>query len=547
MIRLADHLIIAPVVLPLWAGAVMLALGGERRPLGGERRRNVNAVLNVASTFALVAISIALLRTADAAASGVTSVYNLGDWPAPFAIVLVVDRLAALMLLVTSLLAAAAVVFSLARWHRVGVLFHPLFQFLLMGINGAFLTGDLFNLFVFFEVLLAASYGLALHGSGSTRVMAGLHYIVVNLVASLLFLIGVSLIYGVAGTLNMADLTVRISAIRAEDRALLESGAGILAIAFLVKAGMWPLCFWLPGTYSAAPPPVASIFAILTKVGAYIVLRLWLLLFGENAGASAQFGGDWLLLGGMATVAFGSIGCLASQDLARLAAFSVLVSSGTILAATGMGQVGVTGAALFYLVSSTLGLGAFFLLIELVERGREPGADVLAVTRELYGEEDELAQSDEVGIAIPATMGVLGLAFVGCAVLLSGLPPLSGFIGKFALLTAALNTPAGEASIARWLLLLVLILSGLATLVAMTRAGIRAFWAAPDRTVPRVRLIEIAPVAVLLLLCAIQTIEAGPIMRFMQATAQSLHAPQDYIRGVLGSTGERPSAPTGHT
>jgi multicomponent K+:H+ antiporter subunit D len=427
------------------------------------------------------------------------------------------------------------------------VLFHPLFQFLLMGINGAFLTGDLFNLFVFFEVLLAASYGLALHGSGSTRVMAGLHYIVVNLVASLLFLIGVSLIYGVAGTLNMADLTERISAIRAEDRALLESGAGILAIAFLVKAGMWPLCFWLPGTYGAAPPPVASIFAILTKVGAYIVLRLWLLLFGENAGASAQFGGDWLLLGGMATVAFGSIGCLASQDLARLAAFSVLVSSGTILAATGMGQVGVTGAALFYLVSSTLGLGAFFLLIELVERGREPGADVLAVTRELYGEEDELAQSDEVGIAIPATMGVLGLAFVGCAVLLSGLPPLSGFIGKFALLTAALNTPAGEASIARWLLLLVLILSGLATLVAMTRAGIRAFWAAPDRTVPRVRLIEIAPVAVLLLLCAIQTIEAGPIMRFMQAAAQSLHAPQDYIRGVLGSTGERPSAPTGHT
>jgi len=309
---------------------------------------------------------------------------------------------------------------------------------------------------------------------------------------------------------------------------------------------MWPFCFWLPGTYGAAAPPVASIFAILTKVGAYIVLRLWLLVFGDDAGASAQFGGEWLLLGGMVTVAFGSIGCLASRDLARLAAFSVLVSSGTVLAAIGMGRVGVTGAALFYLVGSTLGLGAFFLLIELVERGREPGADVLAVTRELYGE-DEPGESDEVGIAIPATMGVLGLAFVGCAVLISGLPPLSGFIGKFALLTAALNPPAGDASIARWILLVVLILSGLATLVAMTRAGIRAFWAAPDRTVPRVRLIEIAPVVVLLLLCAIQTIEAGPIMRFMQATAQSLHAPQDYIRGVLGSAGERPSAPMGHT
>ena len=530
--RLADHLMIAPVVLPLLAGALMLALGGERR-------RNLNAALNVASTFALIAISIALLRAADAAPSGVAGVYRLGDWPAPVAIVLVVDRLATLMLLLTSLLAAAAVVFSLARWHRVGVLFHPLFQFLLMGVNGAFLTGDLFNLFVFFEVLLAASYGLALHGSGSGRVTAGLHYIVVNLAASLLFLIGVSLIYGVAGTLNMADLAVRIPAIRVEDRALLEAGAGILAIAFLVKAGMWPLCFWLPGTYAAAPPPVASIFAILTKVGAYIVLRLWLLLFGDEAGASAHFGGEWLLVGGMVTVAFGAIGCLASQDMAKLAAYSVLVSSGTVLAAIGMGEAGVTAATLFYLVSSTLGLAAFFLLIELAERGREPGADVLAVSRELYGEEHELNDLN-VGIAIPATMGILGLAFIGCSLVISGLPPLSGFIAKFALLAAALNPQGGAVSVSGWILLVLLILSGLAAIIALTRAGIRTFWAAPDRMVPHVRVIEIVPVAALLVLCATQTIQAGPVMRFMQATAQSLHVPHDYLRGVLGSAGERP-------
>jgi len=231
--------------------------------------------------------------------------------------------------------------------------------------------------------------------------------------------------------------------------------------------------------------------------------------------------------------------------MARLAAFSVLVSSGTVLTAIGMGQVGVTGGALFYLISSTMGLGAFFLLIELVERGREAGADVLAVTREVYGEEDELEESEEVGIAIPATMGILGIAFIGCAVMISGLPPLSGFIAKFAVLTAALNPPAGAVPVSGWILLLLLILSGLAALIAMTRAGIRAFWAAPDRTVPRVRLIEIGPVAVLLLLCAIQTIQAGPVMRFMQATAQSLHAPQDYIRGVLGSAGERPTGPGG--
>ena len=295
------------------------------------------------------------------------------------------------------------------------------------------------------------------------------------------------------------------------------------------------------------PPPVASIFAILTKVGAYIVLRLWLLLFGADAGASAQFGGEWLLLGGIATVAFGAIGCLASQDMARLAAFSVLVSSGTVLAATGMGQVGMTGGALFYLISSTLGLGAFFLLIELVERGREPGADVLAVTREVYGEEDELEESDERGFAIPATMGILGVAFIACGLVISGLPPLSGFIAKFALLTAALNPPTGAVSTASWVLMPVLILSGLTALIAMTRAGIRVFWASPDRTVPRVRLIEMAPVAVLLLLCAIQTVYAGPVMRFMTATAQSLHNPHDYIRGVLGPAAKRPNGSMGPT
>ncbi len=441
------------------------------------------------------------------------------------------------MLLLTSILASAALLFSFARWSRAGAFFNPLFQFLLMGLDGAFLTGDLFNLFVFFELLLAASYGLALHGSGPARVKAGLHYVVVNLAASLLFLIGVSLIYGVSGTLNMADLAARIPGLAPENRALLEAGAGILGVAFLLKAGMWPLCFWLPTTYAAASPPVASVFAIMTKVGAYVVLRLWLLLFGGEAGASAGFGGEWLLFGGMATVAFGSVGTLASQDMARLAASSVLVSSGTVLAAIGLGQVAVTGGALFYLVSSTLGLGAFFLLIELVERGREPGADVLAVTREAYGEDEDIDVDDGSGIAIPAALGVLGLAFIGCTAVIAGLPPLSGFLAKFALLAAALGMAGAPASspvpVASWVFLVILILSGLAALVAMTRAGIRAFWAAPERAVPRVRVIEIAPVAVLLILCAAQTVEAGPVMRFMHATARSLHAPQNYMREVL--------------
>jgi multicomponent K+:H+ antiporter subunit D len=535
MNQIAEHLIVAPLVLPLLVGAAMLFRGGEHRAF--------NVAMNVASTFSLVGISFVLLRAADAAPTGLMGVYRLGNWPAPFAIVLVADRLSALMLLLTSLVAAAAVVNSIARSHRAGGHFHALFQFLLMGLNGAFLTGDLFNLFVFFELLLTASYGLALHGSGPRRVKAGLHYIAVNLMASLLFLVGVSLIYSVAGTLNMADLAARIPAVRPEDRALLETGAGILGIAFLLKSGMWPLCFWLPTTYAAAAPPVACVFAILTKVGAYIVLRLWLLLFGAEAGASAHFGGEWLLVGGMATIAFGAIGSLASQDMARLGAFSVLVSSGTVLAAIGIGTVGVTTGALYYLVSSTLGISAFFLLIELVERGREPAADMLAVTRELYGDEDDMEDDESVGIAIPATMGILGIAFIGCALVIAGLPPLSGFVAKFALLTAALNPSSGAqysavpaASLA---LLVALIMSGLAAIIAMTRAGMRAFWASEDRTVPRVRLIEMAPVVVLLILCVMQTIQAGPVMRFMQATAQSLHDPEVYIRGVLGPQPQR--------
>jgi multicomponent K+:H+ antiporter subunit D len=336
----------------------------------------------------------------------------------------------------------------------------------------------------------------------------------------------------------MADLAQRIPNIPAENRPLLEAGAGILGIAFLAKAGMWPLCFWLPASYSAASPPVAAIFAILTKVGVYVVLRLWLLLFGEGAGASAQFGGAWLLYGGIATIVFGMIGTLASQNMARLAAYSVLVSSGTVLAAIGMGQAGVTGGALFYLVSSTLGVAAFFLVVELVERGREPGADMIAVTLEAYGgAEEEFDEADPIGVVIPATMGVLGLAFIGCALVIAGLPPLAGFIGKFALLSSALK-PSGMAGgegfvrTESWVLLIVLILSGLAALIAMMRAGIRSFWASPDRAVPRVLAIEMVPVAVLLILCAVQTVKAGPVMRFMQATAQSLHAPQDYIREI---------------
>lgn len=536
---LADHLVILPILLPLAVGALML--------LFDERRRVLKATLSLGTLVTLLAIAAALtvFATADSA-DGTSSiiVYPLGSWPPPFGIVLVSDRLSAMMLVLTAVLGCSTMTYALARWHKAGPRFHTLFLLLIAGLNGAFLTGDLFNLFVFFEVLLAASYGLVLHGSGTARVKAGLHYIPINLVASSLFLVGVSLIYGVTGTLNMADLARLIPALSDQSRTLVEAGAAVLGVAFLVKAGMWPLSFWLPTTYAAACAPVAAMFAIMTKVGVYVILRLALLVFGEDAGASADFGISWLYYGGMATLAFGGIGVLASQSMPRLAGYSVLASSGTLLAAIGTSNSAVISGALYYLASSTFALSAFFLLIELIERGRDAGADVLAVTMEVFGdaEDDAEEEEEEIGIAIPATTAILGGAFVACTVLLAGLPPLSGFIAKFAMLSALINE-AGAIPFDHWAFIVLLMGSGLASLIAMTRTGIRSLWVPAEGTLPPVRAVELIPVGVLLFLCVAMTAVGGPAMRYMEATAQVLHWPSEYASDVLGTAPTRSTRP----
>ena len=516
-----DHLAILPIVLPLLAGASTLVID--------EGRLALKAAISLATAFALVAVGIGL---ATVASGSVTSVYRVGDWPAPFGIVLVVDRLSAIMVLLAAVLAVAALVFSLARWQRAGPRFHSLVQFLLMGVNGAFLTGDLFNLFVFFEVFLTASYGLALHGSGGQRVRASLHYITVNLAASLLFLIGVSLIYGAAGTLNMADLARQWQEGAIAHRVLYEVGGAILGIAFLAKAGMWPLCFWLPGAYAAASAPAGALFAVLTKVGVYAILRIGTLFLGADVAASPSPGTPWLVVAGMGTLAYGALGVLASQDFPRLASFSVLVSSGTLLAAIAIGSTALTSAALYYLVVSTLALCAFFLLVELAERGRRPGADVLAVTAEAFGADDDGAEED-VGTAFPATTALLGLAFAACAIMLAGLPPLAGFVGKFAMLDVLFEPERVTAT--SWTMLALLIGSGFATVIGMARAGVRRFWATPDVSVARVRVVELAPILALLTLCAALTVLAGPSMRYLAAAAETLHEPARYVDPVLGS------------
>ena len=537
------HLTAAPILLPLLTAAIMLMLGERHRPL--------KAKINLFSSLVGLFISVLLLQwTQTTGVPGSIGVYLPGNWQAPFGIVLVVDRLSALMLVLTGIIGVSALLFAMARWDGAGSSFHALFQIQLMGLYGAFLTADLFNLFVFFEVLLAASYGLLLHGSGRARVSSGLHYISINLLASSLFLIGAALIYGVTGTLNMADLALKIPLVPEADRGLLHAGAGILAVAFLAKAGMWPLNFWLVPAYSSASAPVAAMFAIMTKVGVYTLLRLWTLLFSGQAGASAFFGGDWLIYGGMATMACAALAILAAQRLERMASLSILVSAGILLSAVGFAQPNLIGAALFYLVSSTLALSALFLLAELIERSRSANEIPLEDESELLPRPQESLQppkginlDDEqkavVGQVIPWTMAFLGLSFIACALLIIGMPPLSGFIGKLSLIGALLN-PLGlgtgaPISNAAWALLALLILTGLTSLMAFSRLGIQRFWTPEERPSPLLRKLECAPIFLLLGLSIVLTFKAEPLLRYTQATAEALNNPQQYVMAVLGT------------
>jgi multicomponent K+:H+ antiporter subunit D len=544
------HLLIAPILLPLLAACVLLFLG--------DKRHRIKAGIGLAALLANLVLAAALMLWARHDGHPHLrhgyGVYLPSNWDVPFGIVLVLDRLSALMLVVSAVVALMALLFATARWHKAGARFHALFQIQVMGLNGAFLTGDLFNLFVFFEVMLAASYGLLLHGSGPSRVKAGLHYIAINLAASSLFLVGASLIYGVSGTLNMADLAQKIPQVAGADRPLLHAGCAILGIAFLAKAAMWPMNFWLVPAYAGASAPSGAVFALLTKVGVYVLLRLSTLLFSPAAGVSAGLGSDWLAWGGMATLAFGAIGMLASQRPARLAGYAVIASSGTLLAALGLARPAVTAGALYYLPSSTFAMAAFFLLAELMDRSRNPDPDAQRAPED---EEDqlpfaladqELARSnldeDEevlLGRPIPASTVLLGIAFTGCALLVAGLPPLSGFVGKFAMLSALLKPGGGAVSAANWTLVALVIASGLAALVALSRTGIRFFWTPVERPAPVLRTVEYLPIAVLIGLCVVLTVRAEALMRYAGATSAALYDPADYIGAVM-SARPRPTA-----
>ena len=512
-----NHLLIAPVVLPaIVAPFTIMVL---RHHLSLQR------IFSLASTLALLAISLVL---AAQEANGTVQVYELGNWPAPFGIVLVLDHLSAMMLLLTTVLALTVVLYAIGSgWDNRGRHFHALLQFQLMGILGAFLTGDAFNLFVFFEVLLIASYGLMIHGGGTKRLQAGVQYVVYNLLGSSLFLFALGTIYAVTGTLNMADLAVRVAELSPEDTALLRVGAIMLLLVFAIKAAVLPLHFWLPASYANAPLPVAALFAIMTKVGAYGILRMYTLVFGPEVTATAELVGDWLLPAAMLTLAAGAVGVLGSREIGRLVAFGAIASMGTLLIAVALMTPQAASAALYYAVHSTLAAGLLFLIADLVME-RRGGAIV--------------AQSPMAQTGLIAT-----LFFVG-AIAMAGMPPLSGFIGKLLVMDAARDNDLV------WWIWTVILAGSLVTIVGMARAGSEIFWKSHDASHIREAEPELteddaqpeqeeatrsAP-ALPFVACfgllgglVLLTVFSGPMMEYTDATAAQLFDPSIYIDAVL--------------
>ena len=501
-----NHWIIVPIILPAFAAAFLVAA------LSHDLKRQ--RLVSIVSTLLLLATTVGLFVLAS---DGATRVYLLGNWPAPFGVVMVLDRLSALMLLVTAVLALAVVVYACGGWDAKGRHFHTLFQFQLMGIGGAFLTGDVFNLFVFFEVMLIASYGLMLHGGGAYRLRAGFQYVAVNLVGSTLFLFAVGLIYATTGTLNMADIAVKARSVAAGDVALLRTGVLLLLLVFALKSALVPLHWWLPTAYGAAPAPVAALFAIMTKVGAYCIIRLHGMVFGAEAGAVANAAAPWLLPAALLTLVVGALGVLATRRLLDLVAFSVVWSMGSLLVAVSLFDVGGMAAALYYAVHSTVAAAGLFLVADMIQRHRRHWEDRLTTAP-----------------PVPQATLLSGLFFLA-AIVMAGLPPFSGFIGKLLVLDAVRGAPA-----AAWAWGLILATS-LAVIIGYSRAGSVLFWKTEERDgevltadAAKLPLTSILAAAGMIGAAGLLTVGAGPATDVFAATARQIMDIDGYVGAVLG-------------
>ena len=508
MNALSNALPILPILIPMLGAAASLLV--EHRRYGPRVQRSL-------AWSAMLALLAAVLALFVVSQDGQVRVHLLGDWPSHLGIVLVADRLSAWMLLTSNLLAAACLLHACASWDRRAPHFHALFQFQLMGLNGAFLTGDIFNLFVFFEVMLIASYGLLLSGGRQLRLRIGLHYVVFNIVASTLFLLALGLLYAQLGTLNMAALAERIAAVAAPQAALLKATLGLLLLVFCSKAALLPLYLWLPETYSRAPASIAAMFTVMTKVGLYALLRISSLWLGAGAGLLAGYGQTTLAWAGIATLLLAALGVVSASRLRMQVSWLVVFSAATLALAFALGSAGSIGAGLYYLPHSCFSAAALFMIADLIRRRRGNASDRKEIVAALPGR------------AIPGSL------FLIAALAIAGLPPLSGFLAKAALLQQIPDDWRGPA----WAALLG---GGLLVLIGLSRAGVRLFWRVPAsaehepaRVPPRrarMRPVETVATLLLLLLVLAMSLFAEPLLSQADAAAQQLQDAAGMIQQV---------------
>ena len=444
------------------------------------------------------------------ASSGQISVYNLSEWAAPFGIVLVLDQLSALMLVLTYGLAVPVMWFASKEWDERGRYFHAMCHFLLMGLTGAFLTGDLFNLFVFFEILLMASYVLLLHGQGKARFQLGIHYVTINLLASALFLIGLGMIYGSVGSLNMADVARLMPLLEGDQHRIAVAGGLLLFTVFGIKAAMLPVGFWLPKTYAVATTPVAALFTIMTKVGIYAILRVNGTVFDDAISREIL---QYILLPiGLITSVYGVIGAMGAERLRRFIGFMILSSVGTILIAISLFNTLAWAAALYYLVHSTIIAAAFYILSGWITSQRGEFKDHFKIAPQMKQHK------------------VVALTYFTIALMMAGLPPFSGFLGKVFILQATAHSPY------QLLIIVTVLVVSLLSIIAFTRVGFVIFWRAtkpednPDEAAYAAyqALPEQAPKrndkTIYLLLVGLMAymVFAGPIQKYTYQTAEQI-------------------------
>ena len=515
-----QHAPVLSVLLPSFTAMALLLLGdfgGMSGVGGGHNRARVvwRRRLSLASVLLGLVMSAGMVWLAS---QGDLMVYRMGEWEAPFGIVLVLDRLSALMVCLTYLVAVPVLWYATGGWDNRGRHFHAIFHFQLMGLSGAFLTGDLFNLFVFFEVLLIASYVLLLHGLGRERLRMGFHYVVLNLAGSGLFLIGLAMLYAVAGTLNMADLAVRVALLTGDSALVARAAALILLVVFGLKAAVVPLYFWLPGTYASASAPVAALFAIMTKVGVYSIIRTHWGIFGLEAGEATLAAQAWLLPLALTTSVLGALGALASHSLGRLVGYLTVSSVGTILAGIGLFTPETLSAALYYTLHSTIVIAGLFLLVELMAAQRGEALDKLRPA---------------VAVREPI---LLGLMMIFGAASAAGLPPLPGFLGKLMILQSASGLAAQA-----WVWTVVLGV-GFLSLVGLARAGVIVFWhVQPDddaaSSVSGSSLKLLSSAWAFMLMTVLLAVMASPVKRYTMAAAEQLADKAAYAQAVLVEQG----------